>query len=225
MFDAYPDLLRIVMIEDSESDYLIASALLHKALPCPIEILWCNTFESGLEALVAQKQHLLGLVDYFLDTGNGVELVQQARQQGCQIPLILLTAREDYKTDLDAMKAGVDEYIVKSRLEPTTLERVIRYLLKDFGQRQHILQLNQELEVRVESRTSELISTNYALQESERRLELLKAVASIANSALDAEAVFVETMHSISQYTGWPLGHTAMVESTAERTRLVASDL
>lgn len=225
MLNTYPDLLRIVMIEDSETDYLIASALLQKALPCPVEIYWCSTFESGLKALITEAGYLLGLVDYFLDTGNGVELVQLARQQGCQIPLILLTAREDYKTDLDAMKAGVDEYIVKSQLEPTTLERVIRYLLKDFRQRQRILQLNQELEARVETRTSELISTNYALQESERRLELLKSVASIANSALNAEAVFVETMHKISQYTGWPLGHTAIVESTDESTQLVASDL
>jgi len=221
-----PESLTILMIDDSESDYLIASAFLVKALPYHCQVDWVATFQEGLQRLKTHPPDL-ALIDYFLETGNGVDLIRQARQQGCQVPLILLTAREDYQTDLEAMRAGVDEYLVKGQFEPVALERVIRYVLKDYRQRQEILKLNQELEERVQNRTSELIMANFALQESERRLELLKEVASIANADLETGEVILQTLNCISQYTGWPLGHAALVQDQTvhDEVALIGSTL
>ena len=206
---AFPADFSILVIEDSEIDFLITEAQLRKALQQDFKLIWKQTFAEGLAHLLREPPHV-GLVDYFIYEENGIDLIRMAREQGCQVPLILLTAKEDYQTDVSAMRAGADEYLVKRQLNPALLERVLRYISKVHRQRQEILELNQALEMRVNQRTAELISTNYALQESERRMELLKEIASVANASANIEEAFLETLASISHYTGWPLGHVAL---------------
>ncbi len=207
--------LRILLIEDSEIDYLITEALLKKALPAGFDLKWVSNCSEGLEQLL-QHPPDVALIDYFLNEETGVDLIHDARAQDCRVPMILLTAKEDYETDLLAMQAGADEFLVKRLLNPALIERVLRYVTKVHRQREEILSLNQQLEQRVNTRTAELISANYALQESERRVELLKEVASVSNAAASIEEAFMETLASVSHYTGWPLGHVAMVQNHGE---------
>lgn len=207
--------LRILIIEDSEIDYLITEALLKKALPEGFDLKWVTTCEEGLDQLLNHPPDV-ALVDYFLHDDNGVDLIREARSKECRVPMILLTAKEDYETDVLAMQAGADEFLVKRQLNPALMERALRYVTKVHRQREEILSLNQQLEQRVSQRTSELISANYALQESERRVELLKEVASVSNAAASIEEAFMETLASVSHYTGWPLGHVAMVKNHGE---------
>ncbi|MGV3523576.1 MAG: response regulator [Candidatus Sericytochromatia bacterium] len=222
----YPDQLQILLVEDSEMDYLVTEALLRKALPVAVDIDWASTYAEGLTKLLAKTPHV-ALIDYFLHDQNGVDLIREARAQGCQVPFVLLTAREDYSTDLEAMRAGADDFLIKGRLEPQMLERVLRYVVNVHRQRSEILALNQQLEQRVIERTSELIRTNYALQDSEKRMQLLKTVASVSNAADSIEGAFQNTLANISHYTGWPLGHVALVRRVGyeNELRLVPSDI
>lgn len=56
------------------------------------------------------------------------------------------------------------------------------------------------------------------LRESERRMELLKNVASAANAAATVDDVFRTAIGGIAHYTGWPVGHVYVAdERNSER--------
>jgi len=59
-----------------------------------------------------------------------VELLKAAMDRGCQSPVILLTGAGEHEIDLQAMKAGAADYLVKAELQAKSLERSIRYAVQ-----------------------------------------------------------------------------------------------
>jgi len=90
---------------------------------------WTDTFEKGLESILRQL-HDVYLIDYRLGGRDGLELLRSAVAKGCMAPMILLTGLDDHEVDMEAMKAGAMDYLVKGELTPALLERSIRYSLE-----------------------------------------------------------------------------------------------
>lgn len=70
-----------------------------------------------------------------------------------------------------------------------------------------IIELNKNLEKRVEQRTFELQEMVDVVSEKERLAVLLKKVASSANTAHSVEEVLQDAMRLICEYTGWQVAH------------------
>jgi two-component system, cell cycle sensor histidine kinase and response regulator CckA len=122
-------MIKVLLVEDDEDDYLITRDLLSDIPGQKFSLQWAQTFEAGLEAMVANT-HDVVLVDYRLGARNGVELLRMALERGCQAPIILLTGSSQIKVDLEAMRAGADDYLVKVQLQAHSLERSIRYAIQ-----------------------------------------------------------------------------------------------
>src|SRR6266496_3472350 len=88
-----------------------------------------KSFATGLEA-ITRNQHDVCLGDYRLGADNGIELLRAALERGCKAPIILLTGQGEHEIDLEAMKAGAADYLVKGRLDSGLLERSIRYAIE-----------------------------------------------------------------------------------------------
>ncbi len=66
-----------------------------------------------IEGLKKERFDLL-LIDWMLPDGTGAEVLQWVRQNlGWEIPLIVVTARDDEATTVAALKMGADDYLVK----------------------------------------------------------------------------------------------------------------
>src|SRR5258708_6973551 len=122
-------LIKILVVEDDEDDYIIARDLLSEIPGYRVALDWANTYASGLEAMVL-NQHEVVLVDYRLGAENGVALLRAALERGCQAPVILLTGAGQHEIDIEAMQAGAADYLVKAELRADTLERSIRYAVQ-----------------------------------------------------------------------------------------------
>lgn len=118
--------LRVLLVEDDEDDYIIARDLFDEFRGQKATIDWRKDFQSSLEAM-GQNQHDICLVDYRLGAHNGIELLKTSAEQGCEMPIILLTGQGEHEIDLEAMQAGAADYLVKSHLDASVLERSIRY--------------------------------------------------------------------------------------------------
>ncbi|NBB86902.1 MAG: response regulator [Bacteroidetes bacterium] len=118
--------LAILIVEDDEDDFFIARRLVSKATEIEAELEWCRTYEDGLEAILSNTFDI-ALIDYRLGAENGLELMEQATEQGARIPMILLTGQGDRKVDVKAMLAGASDYLVKWEFDAPLLERSIRY--------------------------------------------------------------------------------------------------
>jgi len=66
-----------------------------------------------IDGLKKERFDLL-LLDWMLPDGTGADLLSWARQNlGWDLPVIVVTAREDEETTLAALAAGADDYVVK----------------------------------------------------------------------------------------------------------------
>lgn len=121
--------LRVLLIEDDEDDYVLFKDLLSEIGVWKYDLEWVATYQDALEA-IARCQHDVYIVDYRLGDRNGLEFLEASMEKGCTAPIIFLTGQGDYEIDLEAMKAGASDYLVKSQINAPLLERAIRYAVE-----------------------------------------------------------------------------------------------
>ncbi len=158
------DRLRILLIDDDEDSFVITRRLLASSGQSNFTLDWVGTYDEGL-AVLHQGRHAACLLDYRLGARNGLELLGQAVAAGCRVPIIIMTGQADHQIDLQAMKAGAADYLLKDSLDAAHLERSIRYAVE-----RH--QLLDALAKRAEQ-----------LQRSQADLQVAKEQAESANHA------------------------------------------
>jgi PAS domain S-box-containing protein len=104
--------LRILLVEDSEHDAVaFRRAFRHAAALYDIAL--CQRAEEALAHLHAQASYDLVVTDYKLPGMSGLELYRELRTSNIPIPLVLLTGAGTEYLAVEALKAGVDDYIIK----------------------------------------------------------------------------------------------------------------
>lgn len=83
-----------------------------------------GTVAQYIEALKRERFEML-LIDWMLPDGTGADLLQWARGNlGWETPILVLTARDDEQTVVEALQAGADDYVVKPPKPAELLARV-----------------------------------------------------------------------------------------------------
>lgn len=121
-------ILRVLLVEDDEDDFLITRDLLVDASPVTIELTWRDNLEAGIQAL-HELSCDVALVDLMLGPDSGLDLIQQARNEGITTPFILLTGQGQTELDTRAVELGAADYLTKGDTDSHTLLRSIRYAI------------------------------------------------------------------------------------------------
>lgn len=137
--------IRVLLVDDDEDDYLITRELLYEIDKSMYELEWVNTFDAG-DQVITKCEHDIYLIDYRLGERTGLQLLKNAIERDCRAPIILLTGLDDREVDIEAMKSGAYDYLVKGQIEAPLLERSIRYALE----RKRVLDQLRESEKRKE---------------------------------------------------------------------------
>ncbi|MDA1052562.1 MAG: response regulator [Planctomycetota bacterium] len=120
---------RILLIDDDEDSFIITRARLSENPDERFELVWASSYEEGLAA-IQRDEHDVYLLDYRLGARDGLELLREAIADGCSAPIIMITGQADHEVDVQAMKAGAADYLVKDELNTNRLERTIRYAVE-----------------------------------------------------------------------------------------------
>lgn len=123
------DPIHVLIVDDDEDDCVLATDLLHSVAPKRFAVQWALTYAAG-SAAMESGQHDVCLVDYRLGERTGLDLIAYAHQLPRPLPCILLTGQGDLEVDLQAMRAGAEDYLVKGKLDADLLERAVRYALE-----------------------------------------------------------------------------------------------
>ncbi|MFY9221165.1 MAG: response regulator [Blastocatellia bacterium] len=124
------EIVKVLLIEDDEDDYLITRELLSEIKGTKFLLDWVMTYKTAQEA-ISQNNHDIYLVDYRLGESNGLDLIKEyISKEEYLSPFILLTGQNEYEIDVDAMKIGASDYLIKNELTAHILERAIRYALE-----------------------------------------------------------------------------------------------
>ena len=123
------DVVRILLIEDDEDDYILTRELLDEAYGQNCTLDWVNSWDGGVEE-IRNCRHDVYLVDYRLGARNGIDILRKAMMSRCGAPIILLTGQGNRELDLSAVQEGAADYLVKSQITAPLLERSIRFAME-----------------------------------------------------------------------------------------------
>jgi PAS domain S-box-containing protein len=124
------DNLNVLLIEDDEDDYIVASAFFDRITHPVINLDWAENSKQAYDKVKNGVYDIL-LVDYRLGQSTGIDLIEQLRTipNFDRTPFILLTGQNDPETDNKALTYGASDYLIKGSLDEKLLERSIRYAI------------------------------------------------------------------------------------------------
>jgi len=129
--------VRILLVDDDEDDYVITRNLISEIGGRRYQLEWVDNYDAALAA-VQRNVHDICLLDYRLGSRTGLELLRESKSLNDRLPMILLTGQGDHEIDIDAMKAGAADYLIKSQLDPDKLDRAIRYAIQGQHAKEHL---------------------------------------------------------------------------------------
>ena len=95
---------RLLLIDDDRIQARIVEQQLRVFRRERFEMEWAATYEEGLSRLLS-GEHEVCLLDYQLGPRDGLELISQAKAEGCEIPIVFLTAESSSDIDIEALIA------------------------------------------------------------------------------------------------------------------------
>ena len=122
--------LHVLLVDDDEDDYIMTRDMLGASTCQKYDLQWITNFKDGLEAVI-QADCDVCLLDFRLGGSTGLELLRHAVSRGCKVPIILFTGQVDHDTDIEAIKSGAADYLVKPFDGERLFKKIAKVLKKD----------------------------------------------------------------------------------------------
>jgi len=225
------DKLNVLLVDNSEDDYVITRDLLADIEGLTINLDWVRAYDDALKKLTL-NQHDVCLIDYRLGARTGIDLISEALQWGCLAPFILLTRHGNHEIDMQAMRAGASDYLVKGQVDAVLLERSIRYAIERNLIEIATRRAHDELEKWVADRTEELSKANELLKEEiaerrrlekqvqeslsrrERQVQTSTEVAQEISATPNLDVLFREVVNLVQERFGYYHAHVYTLENS-----------
>ncbi|MBD2097950.1 PAS domain S-box protein [Trichocoleus sp. FACHB-591] len=135
---------RILIIDDNPDDRLLVKRELHREFQ-DVELQEVATAAQFTQALATDTFDLV-VTDYQLGWNNGVAIAQAIKARYPDCPVIMFTNSGNEEVAVAAMKAGVEDYILKSPKHTFRLAIAVRSALEHAIERRKSAQLQQQLQ-------------------------------------------------------------------------------
>ncbi len=133
-------------IDDDPEDLKILKRYLEKLPGFEVDFIGINDVEGALSALNGFQVDLI-FVDYLLSGSTGIDALKEIREAGYYHPVILLTGQESLEVAIEAIRAGVADYLFKNSLQSFDLLRAITNALEKADLKEQIKTLSGLLPV------------------------------------------------------------------------------
>lgn len=114
----------VLLVED---DLNLGNALT-KLLQSHYRVHWVRNLANARSHLDAADYDVM-LLDLGLPDGDGVTWLRSLRANGCEMPVLIISARDALSDRIDGLDTGADDYLVKP-FEPDELMARIRVLVR-----------------------------------------------------------------------------------------------
>ena len=141
--------IRILLVEDNPDDRLLIKRGLNKGLNTPeiIEVHQIDKLDKTIEAGFFD----IVITDYNLGWTNGIDVLKSVKSKWPDCPVIMMTVMDTEEMAINAMKAGLDSYLVKSSSQFALMGEYVRSTLAQMEQAEALEE--------AESRFQELFET------------------------------------------------------------------
>ena len=119
----------VLLIEDNPGDARLIQELLKESSRVYFNLTIQETLSEGLELFLKNKFDII-LLDLNLPDSFGLNTVSNIHEKIKDIPVIVLTGRDDEELALKSLKLGIQDYLVKGKIDGMLLERSISYAVE-----------------------------------------------------------------------------------------------
>jgi signal transduction histidine kinase len=121
--------LQVLLVEDSPSDALLIQHEL-KQIPGPaLEVTVVTRLEEALACLAGRRLDVI-LLDLGLPDSMGFDSFMKIQERMPRLPIVVLTGADDEAAGVEAIRQGVQDYLVKGTSDGKTIARSIRYAIE-----------------------------------------------------------------------------------------------
>jgi DNA-binding NtrC family response regulator len=159
----------ILIVED---DALVRKTLISHLAKRGFDVAWADMGEDGLAKFAASCPDLV-LLDIRLPDMDGLEVLRQIRERNRKATILVMTAYDDMRTTVEAVKRGAFEYLVKP-LDYVELDLAVDKALQ-------VRALEEKVSLLVEERQREYTIDNLIGRSPEMR-SVFKLIGSVANT-------------------------------------------
>lgn len=199
--------IRILLFEDNSVTARVICEMLRRVGRCDVEHV--ESLSQGLDRMHSGGLNLI-LLDLGLPDSEGEETLIRVHEQAHDLPIIVITAQRPDGLALRAVELGAQDYLLKSEISSSSLARAIHYAVARHQAESALRQAYDDLERRVEERTSELSAANAllteqiaerqragrVLRERNRELAALNTITAAISRSLNLEDV-LETLRRL----------------------------
>ena len=121
--------LSVLLIEDEPDAARLVQHVLAQAGEVRVALEWVGDLRTGLDRLAGGNFQAV-LLDLNLPDSSGFETFARVRQKALNTAVIVLTGQEDEALALQSVRAGADDYMMKSDIRDRILPRRIRYAVE-----------------------------------------------------------------------------------------------
>lgn len=138
---ASSSILRVLLAQENEQDARLLRHALEQSISC--DITTCSQASAVLEILNEQKTPFdIVVIDSHLPDMSGLELCRKLLADNLPLPLVILIEMNSQSLAIEALKTGVDDYLVKDeaqnylQLLPLVLPKVVQHYKNNQTQQQ-----------------------------------------------------------------------------------------
>lgn len=121
--------MKVLLVEDDE---LIGKAVKQALTDNAYAVDWVRDGNTALETLKNQKYDLM-LLDIGLPHKNGLEVLTTLRQKKENLPIIIITARDNVLNKINGLDIGADDYLTKPFSSKELMARMRAIIRRNHG--------------------------------------------------------------------------------------------
>ncbi|MEZ6185488.1 MAG: sigma-54 dependent transcriptional regulator [Planctomycetota bacterium] len=122
--------IRVLLVEDNDDDAFFIEDVLQDGLdvagsdPEPVTLVRCETLT---DAKSKAGNSDVVLLDLSLPDSNGLDTFTELRAAAPELPIVVLSGRDEAQLGVDCVKQGAQDYLSKNTVDGATVSRALRY--------------------------------------------------------------------------------------------------